>query len=84
MKLRSRAVMLAVTIACLVPAGCGSAANEEGFVKGGESKAPPAESTPKFQTQAEYELWRTEQASKKKRQPAAPARTQPASSAGQR
>jgi len=74
--------MLAAAIAGWLPAGCGSDANEEGFDKGGKGQVARPEGMPNFRTQGEYELWKTEQASKTKSLPAAKNRTRPGPKAG--
>ena len=82
MKHGGRAVMLAAALGCWL-AGCGQTANEEGLGKGDPSLAK-TEPVPQFRTQAEYELWKTEQNRKQKGQPPATNRARPASKTGRR
>jgi hypothetical protein len=75
--------MLGAMLAGCLPAGCGAPANEKDFAAGGPGEATPRpEGMPNFQSQAEYEIWRTEQASKNKKSSAS--RSRPAPKTGQR
>jgi hypothetical protein len=85
MKQGNRAVALAAAaLGCWALAGCGEAANEAGMARGEQSQATRPEAVPNFHTQAEYELWRSKQASQKKSPPAGQRRTRSGSTPSRR
>jgi hypothetical protein len=67
--MKTRHLAMVLVAACLgIPllSGCSSSANEEDFTAG-SSRGTQQEGTPSFKTQAEYELYRAEQARKNPR-----------------